>query len=55
MAKPVRFHPEAEQEYLAALSWYRERSPIAATNLENAVYKALETIAKAPPAMADLF
>jgi hypothetical protein len=46
--RPVRFHPEAEQEYLAALSWYRERSLIAATNLENAVSKALETIAKAP-------
>jgi plasmid stabilization system protein ParE len=46
--KPVRFHPEAEQEYLAALSWYRDRSLIAATNLENAVSKALETIAKAP-------
>ena len=48
MAKPVRFHPEAEQEYLAALSWYRERSLSAATNLENAVNKALESIAKAP-------
>lgn len=38
----------AEQEHLAALSWYRERSLIAATNLENAISKALRTIAKAP-------
>ena len=23
-SKPLRFHPQAEQEYLKALSWYRE-------------------------------
>lgn len=32
--KVVRFHPEAEQEYLAALAWYRERSLTAATDFE---------------------
>jgi hypothetical protein len=36
----VQARQVAEQEYLAALSWYRDRSLIAATNL-------LETIAKA--------
>jgi len=35
-SKPLRFHAQAEQEYLPALSWYRERSPIAAINFESA-------------------
>jgi plasmid stabilization system protein ParE len=47
-SKPLRFHPEAEEEYLASLSWYQQRSPIAATNFETAVGVALETIQKAP-------
>jgi plasmid stabilization system protein ParE len=47
-SKPLRFHPEAEEEYLASLSWYGERSPIAATNFENAVEDALQAISKAP-------
>jgi plasmid stabilization system protein ParE len=46
--KPVRFHPEAEREYLASLAWYRDRSPIAATDFEVAVTDALVTIAGAP-------
>jgi hypothetical protein len=47
-SKPLRFHPEAEEEYLASLSWYGERSPIAATKFESVVEDALKTIGKAP-------
>ncbi len=56
--KPIRFHPEAEAEYLAALAWYRERSRIAATNFEGAVGAAVDRIRKAPdrwPAYFDEF
>jgi len=47
-SKPRRFHPEAEEEYLASLSWYQERSLLAATNFESAVASAVERIGKAP-------
>jgi plasmid stabilization system protein ParE len=47
-SKPLRFHPEAEEEYLASLSWYQERSLLAATNFESAVASAVERIGKAP-------
>lgn len=46
--KRVRFHPEAEQEFLASLNWYRERSLIAAIDFERAVTNAAENIALAP-------
>ena len=46
--KAVRFHPEAEQEYLAALSWYLERSLAAAANFENAVSLAVATVRASP-------
>jgi len=47
-SKPLRFHPQAEQEYLTALAWYRERSPIAAINFESAFELAVERIKEAP-------
>jgi plasmid stabilization system protein ParE len=47
-SKPLRFHPQAEQEYLTALSWYRERSIIAASNFESAFGQAVEKIGEAP-------
>jgi hypothetical protein len=47
-SKPLRFHPQAEQEYLTALGWYRERSLIAATNFESAFRNALARIREAP-------
>jgi plasmid stabilization system protein ParE len=47
-SKPLRFHPEAEEEYLASLSWYQERSLIAATNFQSAIEQTLEKIGKAP-------
>jgi plasmid stabilization system protein ParE len=46
--KSIRFHPEAEQEYLAALSWYGEHSVIATTDFESAVSRAVQTIGAAP-------
>jgi plasmid stabilization system protein ParE len=47
-SKPLRFHPEAEEEYLTSLAWYSERSPMAAANFESAVEDALEKIGRAP-------
>jgi hypothetical protein len=32
---PVELHPEAEEEYLGSLVWYRERSLSAAENFES--------------------
>jgi plasmid stabilization system protein ParE len=46
--KRVRFHPEAEQEFLTSLQWYRERSLTAAVDFERAVTGAIENIALAP-------
>lgn len=47
-SSPLRFHPRAEQEYLTALSWYRELSPIAALNFESAFGQEVEKIREAP-------
>jgi len=47
-SKPLRFHPQAEQEYLTVLAWYEERSPIAAINFENAFGQGIERIREAP-------
>lgn len=47
-SKPLRFHPQAEQEYLTALTWYRERSLIAAINFEGAFGQAIARIKEAP-------
>src|SRR6202142_4790294 len=47
-SKPLRFHPEAEQEYLTALAWYRERSLIAATNFESVFEQAVLRITGDP-------
>jgi hypothetical protein len=47
-SKPLRFHPQAEREYLTSLSWYRDRSRIAAANFEAAFEQAVERIRAAP-------
>ena len=47
-SKPLRLHPEAQQEYLTTLTWYWDRSPVAASNFERAVEAAVETIKGAP-------
>jgi plasmid stabilization system protein ParE len=46
--KPLRLHPEAEQEYLAALAWYQERSSAAARQFQNALEQAGQTIQRNP-------
>jgi plasmid stabilization system protein ParE len=47
-SEPLRFHPEAEEEDLGSLSWYRDRSPVAAINFESAIEEAVARIGKAP-------
>ena len=44
----VRFHPEAQAEYLDALRWYRERSPMSAVRFEAEVTRSVEKIRQAP-------
>lgn len=48
MKPPVEFLPEAEAEYLAALAWYRERSPTAALKFEAEFSLSIEKIREAP-------
>jgi len=47
-SKPLRIHPAAEREYLAALAWYRERSRTAAKRFAAAVREAIEKIGESP-------
>ena len=47
-SKPVRFHPEAEQDYLSSLAWYKDRSSDAALDFESAFQRAVSAIAEAP-------
>ena len=48
VSRLLEFHPEAEQEYLSALRWYRERSVTAATNFEGAVAEAIAKVSETP-------
>lgn len=48
MASKITFHPGAEQEYLTALAWYRERSLTAAINFEEEFQRAVAQIEEAP-------
>lgn len=43
-SKQLRFHPQAEQEYLRALAWYRERSLIAAIHFESTFVQAIDRV-----------
>jgi plasmid stabilization system protein ParE len=45
---PVELHPEAEEEYLGSLAWYRERSLSAAENFERMFDRAIQEISDAP-------
>ena len=47
-SKILRLHPEAEQEYLAALGWYRGHSLIAAEEFAAAVREAIGKIRETP-------
>jgi toxin ParE1/3/4 len=44
----VTFHPDAEQEYLTSLEWYRERSLTAALNFEEEFNQGIARIQEAP-------
>ncbi len=46
--KPLQFHPEAEDEYLTSLEWYRERSLSAATKFAREFQQALAKVEKNP-------
>ena len=43
-SKLLRFHPEAEEEYLLSLSWYRERSLVV---VELVVYVPMAVVQRA--------
>jgi hypothetical protein len=47
-SKTLRFHPQAEQEYLAALAWYRDRSLVTAGTFKTAVDSAIEKVRTSP-------
>lgn len=47
-SKPIRFHPEADREYLSSLTWYRERSSGAALDFEVEFQRAISAIEEAP-------
>jgi hypothetical protein len=46
--RPLEFHPEAEEEYLGALAWYRERSLPAGVKFEEAFRQAVQRIKDSP-------
>ena len=48
MAARIRFHPDAEDEYVAAVQWYEERVRGLGRRFEDEVDKALSTAAEAP-------
>ncbi len=47
-SKPIRFHPEADREYISSLTWYSERSPSAALDFESEFQRAISAIDEAP-------
>jgi len=47
-SKPLELHPQAEEEYLTALAWYAERSPVAAANFGKAFERAIRKVQEAP-------
>jgi len=49
MARPsVEFHADARAEYVAAIEWYRKRSPRAARSFEAECSQALDQLRKSP-------
>jgi len=46
--KPLRLHPEAQQEYLTTLAWYHDHSLIAAQEFATAIRDALVKIRESP-------
>jgi toxin ParE1/3/4 len=45
---PLEIHPEADEEYLASIWWYRERSPDTAESFVHAVRRGFEKIEASP-------
>lgn len=48
MKKAIEFIPEAEEEYLSALAWYRERSRAAAVRFAAEFNRSAEMIRDGP-------
>jgi toxin ParE1/3/4 len=46
--RPLEFHPEAEEDYRGAYSWYCERSFPVAERFESAIERALGHIGESP-------
>lgn len=46
----IAFHPEARDEYDAALAWYQSRSPRAAARFEDEVERVLGLVGATPDA-----
>lgn len=47
-SKRFRFHPEARQDFRAAIGWYSRRSPTAATEFRVTVSAVIRHIVQAP-------
>ena len=47
-SRPVRLHPEAQNEYLSSLAWYKERSLDAAFDFEYEFQRTVSAIAESP-------
>jgi toxin ParE1/3/4 len=47
-SRPIEFHPQAKQEYLGALSWYGDRSRVAAARFESEFQRALDKVVESP-------
>ena len=46
--RPIRFHPEAEREFLTAIEWYQGRSQRVGIDFEDEISKAVKRIATSP-------
>jgi plasmid stabilization system protein ParE len=46
--KRIEFHPEADEELVEALDWYRDRSEVASQAFALEVANAIASIAEAP-------
>jgi len=47
-SKKIEFHEEAALESEAALDWYLERSPLAASKFADAISRGMDMIVEAP-------
>jgi plasmid stabilization system protein ParE len=46
--KPLEIHPAALEELIAATTWYRERSPIAAARFAAEIDRSMELVIASP-------